>query len=188
MTTPRICDCGVNREQMVSTANDCYFKHYYACNRGRRISETKAWQKANWKRTLSYKAKWRAKNPEHQKALEDRWLAVPENKKRKTATIAAWVKANPDLVRLKARLYQHRRRTGDRVSRLEWLALIEEYDGTCAYSGTQWASERCLGRTDKLTIDHVIPLSRGGPNTINNIVPACQSCNSKKGDKTYGNA
>ena len=35
----------------------------------------------------------------------------------------------------------------------------------------------------ELTIDHVIPKSRGGSNTWLNLVAACKSCNQKKGDK-----
>jgi hypothetical protein len=35
-----------------------------------------------------------------------------------------------------------------------------------------------------LTIDHVIPKSRGGNNTWNNLVTCCLSCNLKKGNKT----
>ncbi|GAA0146264.1 hypothetical protein Leryth_012260 [Lithospermum erythrorhizon] len=37
---------------------------------------------------------------------------------------------------------------------------------------------------DKLTIDHVIPIARGGEWTWENLVTACASCNSKKGHKT----
>jgi 5-methylcytosine-specific restriction endonuclease McrA len=33
------------------------------------------------------------------------------------------------------------------------------------------------------TVDHVIPLSRGGTNFEGNLVPACRSCNSSKGTK-----
>ena len=32
------------------------------------------------------------------------------------------------------------------------------------------------------TIDHIVPLSRGGHNVIQNLVPACRQCNSSKGD------
>ena len=34
--------------------------------------------------------------------------------------------------------------------------------------------------TDKLTMDHLVPLARGGKSTRGNIVPACQVCNKKK--------
>jgi 5-methylcytosine-specific restriction endonuclease McrA len=33
------------------------------------------------------------------------------------------------------------------------------------------------------TVDHVIPLSRGGTNFEGNLVPACRRCNSSKGTK-----
>ncbi len=31
-----------------------------------------------------------------------------------------------------------------------------------------------------LTMDHIVPLIRGGKSTKNNIVPACKECNNKK--------
>lgn len=39
-------------------------------------------------------------------------------------------------------------------------------------------------RYSELTMDHVLPKSKGGPKTWNNIVTSCKSCNSKKKDKT----
>lgn len=39
------------------------------------------------------------------------------------------------------------------------------------------------GATTKLTIDHVIPRSKGGEDSWDNLVVACSSCNVKKGDK-----
>lgn len=39
------------------------------------------------------------------------------------------------------------------------------------------------GSTKELTIDHIIPRSRGGEDTWENLVVACNSCNTKKGDK-----
>lgn len=41
--------------------------------------------------------------------------------------------------------------------------------------------EYCGGPCE--TTDHVVPLSRGGANTLDNLVPACLWCNSSKGSK-----
>lgn len=37
--------------------------------------------------------------------------------------------------------------------------------------------------SDKPTIDHILPLCKGGGNTIDNLVIACYKCNREKGDK-----
>jgi 5-methylcytosine-specific restriction endonuclease McrA len=45
---------------------------------------------------------------------------------------------------------------------------------------------RCqyCGTNEHLTLDHVIPKSRGGKTTWENLATACKRCNSKKGDQT----
>jgi len=45
---------------------------------------------------------------------------------------------------------------------------------------------RCqyCGSADKLTLDHVLPRSRGGRDTWENLVTACMSCNNRKGNRT----
>jgi 5-methylcytosine-specific restriction endonuclease McrA len=40
-----------------------------------------------------------------------------------------------------------------------------------------------LGRRERLTRDHVKPLSRGGKNTWDNVVTACTKCNARKGNR-----
>ena len=40
------------------------------------------------------------------------------------------------------------------------------------------------GDTKSLTLDHVMPRSRGGSSTWTNLVTACKKCNSYKGDRT----
>jgi len=40
----------------------------------------------------------------------------------------------------------------------------------------------CQGR-DRLTVDHVLPKSRGGRHVWTNLVAACNQCNNKKGNR-----
>ncbi len=57
-------------------------------------------------------------------------------------------------------------------------ALIYKRDrNTCQYCGS----------TTRLTIDHVIPRSKGGTDTWENLVVACSKCNTEKSDKLLEN-
>ncbi|MBW1985246.1 MAG: HNH endonuclease [Deltaproteobacteria bacterium] len=42
----------------------------------------------------------------------------------------------------------------------------------------------CGARKERLTMDHIMPRSRGGKTTFENCVAACKKCNNKKGGKT----
>jgi 5-methylcytosine-specific restriction endonuclease McrA len=52
----------------------------------------------------------------------------------------------------------------------QWTALQAVW-GACAYCGT---TDQALQR------DCVLPISRGGRYTLDNVVPACRSCNTSK--------
>jgi len=52
---------------------------------------------------------------------------------------------------------------------------------TCQYCGKTF-------RPEELNIDHVVPLSRGGKDTWENVVCSCISCNLRKGNKTLKEA
>jgi 5-methylcytosine-specific restriction endonuclease McrA len=76
--------------------------------------------------------------------------------------------------RRKARAARKRKRRMDRVehdlSDEQWNALKAAWGG-CAYCGV---------RDEPLQRDCVLALSRGGRYTLDNIVPACRSCNTSK--------
>lgn len=58
-----------------------------------------------------------------------------------------------------------------------WSEVMRLYlkFGGCAYCGQ---------RSTDIEPDHVMPLCKGGSNSITNVVPACRSCNSDKGSRT----
>ena len=65
-------------------------------------------------------------------------------------------------------------------------------DGRATISGTnrEWQREQELPKecgfcrsTENLQIDHLIPRSRGGPDSADNTVWSCQGCNASRGDQ-----
>ena len=57
----------------------------------------------------------------------------------------------------------------------KWVFLRDEY--TCQYCGTELQPKEC-------TIDHVVPVSKGGKTTWHNVVTACHDCNHSKANKS----
>jgi 5-methylcytosine-specific restriction endonuclease McrA len=99
----------------------------------------------------------------------------------------AWRKANPEAARRadrrkrerhpeSVRVRNQRRRAVKRnapvndLTAAQWRAIKTAYGQRCAY----------CHRRRKLTMDHVVPLSKGGSHTASNVVPACGPCNSAK--------
>ncbi|MFP4040278.1 MAG: HNH endonuclease [Desulfosudaceae bacterium] len=52
-----------------------------------------------------------------------------------------------------------------------WKRRLDK--GRCHYCGRPFSP-------DQLTMDHVVPLARGGKTTKGNVVPACKTCNTEK--------
>jgi 5-methylcytosine-specific restriction endonuclease McrA len=56
------------------------------------------------------------------------------------------------------------------------------------FARDRWTCQYCGGVRGTLTIDHVVPRSRGGPSSWENIVTCCAPCNRRKGDRLLRNA
>ena len=85
-----------------------------------------------------------------------------------------YCKNHPDIIsHLKARRYAREKGATGSHTLKQWSDLKESYGNVCAYCGKQ----------KKLTKDHIVPLSKGGTDFIENIQPLCRNCNSKKHNK-----
>ncbi len=130
---------------------------------------------------------YKLKNPEHYKELERKRYALNpqkyllKNKLRYWANPEKWReyfkkmrKANADYYRLYSRARRAKiRNTWKAIPQQILLDKWFEYKGICAY---------CPAIAD--TFDHINPIAKGGSHIIENLVPCCRSCNSKKGTKT----
>ncbi len=82
----------------------------------------------------------------------------------------------PSVVRLLS--YRRVPRQNRAVSR---KGIMLRDHATCQYCGTPRAS-------GSLTLDHVVPKSRRGASTWENLVACCFTCNNRKGDRTPSEA
>lgn len=129
----------------------------------------RAWMKRNAQKAREAMRRWRQRHPEAHNAESRAFYA--RHKSRLASRIAEYHRKNPEVVRTKWQRYRGRRlRAPGTFTTEEWTALVAQYAGRCAYCGEE----------AELIVEHRIPLSRGGTNWIENIVPACRKCNARK--------
>lgn len=146
------------------------------------------WLSKNKERVEENRRNWRRNNPEKVRAQSAREHAARREEEKEYSK--KWRLSNPEKVKAQRDKYwtenhdkaiekTHRRRAriagngGDYTAK-EWKDLVDLYENKCL----------CCGRNDvKITVDHIVPISVGGSNNIDNIQPLCKSCNSTKGAK-----
>ena len=139
-----------------------------SCAQIRKDKKREYQQRLQEKRTQSHEAFLEGENLRHH-----RWSET--HREQLSRKSAAYRKAHPD----KHRLHEQTRRArklevGGVITEIEWLDLCAHYNNQCL---------SCGSTTKKLTLDHVVPLSLGWSNTIDNAQPLCLSCNSRKNAK-----
>jgi 5-methylcytosine-specific restriction endonuclease McrA len=152
------------------------------------------WREHNREKTRAYKTTWNnnnrprlrqyrknvvAKNPHYGRdAARKHQAKHPEKVKARHHN--HFVK-NREQYGQRYRTYQARKRaaTIEPFTDKDWLLVVQASGHRCVYCGR---------RMKRLTQDHVIPISRGGTHSLGNVVPACMTCNRKKGNRTLEQA
>lgn len=86
---------------------------------------------------------------------------------------------------------RHRKRrlvkeTAGTLTEYEWRVITHAFRRTCAYCGKKTRTTGDIKHPDHLTMDHIIPLSKGGTHTRDNVTIACEECNQRKGNDQDG--
>lgn len=66
----------------------------------------------------------------------------------------------------------------DKTPRIPIPQVVRDY----VFQRDRHCCQSC-GTGDRLTVDHIIPLAKGGSNDISNLQTLCFSCNSRKRDR-----
>lgn len=109
---------------------------------------------------------------------EDRKIEYRLGREKYIIVNKQWIENNYEQHLQNARVASSLQRARKRNSigsftKTQWLKLCERANNICL---------KC-GLTAKLTVDHVVPLSKGGNNFIENLQPLCKPCNSSKNKK-----
>lgn len=152
----------------MSTDRKAYMRAYYQKHAEAIKAKVAAWAKANPERARanarSRSAAYQRRNAAAVRLKQLAWRAENPDWQR------AWNAANPD----RLRAYKLKRRAAGNVSAKSVRAILETCNGICEY---------CL-RAPATSVDHVIPVKRGGLSVPENLVGACMTCNRAKSYKT----
>ena len=72
---------------------------------------------------------------------------------------------------------QREEEQGAGITKEQWLEIMQFFDWKCAYSG------KSLGTKKNRSIDHIVPLAKGGEHEVWNLVPMDKSLNKSKKEK-----
>lgn len=148
-----------------------------------RTDERKRWNEIRRERTQQR----RLLKPRKIQSLDERRekarlrYATPEGKASVLAALGRYWRSDKGRAYCSAKSAKRRAsaRIDATLTAAEWREILAEWHHRCAYCAVPFSAEV------KATQDHVVPVSKGGHHTRENVVPACKPCNSRKGARDW---
>lgn len=148
-----------------------YQQQYYYSNREHNVQKAKEWREAHPGHSSAYNKEY---YKTHKKENKERTSNYRKNNPEKVRQIKAdYRKNNPEAVQ-KHHMTRRARKAQNGVFEVSKKELQRLMKGPCVSCGSM----------ERINIDHIIPIARGGAHSIGNLQPLCKSCNSSKIDKT----
>lgn len=135
------------------------------------LSMVSVWEKRSWERRL-------LKRIAAGKLCRDCMAVIPYGQARYCASCKTARAVTRNRSNAKEQKYKRRAlKMGQEATftKQDWVDLLILFDSRCAFCGKKSA---------ELTEEHLLPLTRGGPHSAGNVVPACLHCNVCKNFKT----
>lgn len=168
--------------------NAQYSRDYYLAHKEEYAARGRSWSSKNKERRVQHTMTWRAKNSDRHKQYQKEWReknrarieeARIQNKHKQKGYEAAYNNRHPGR-KLASKM---KRRALERASTInlesiqQWMQSVKSGQSfVCYYCGKRFPVEN-------LHFDHIVPLSRGGPHSVENLCASCSGCNWSKGDK-----
>lgn len=138
-----------------------YMKKY---NREHKEEIIKYMKKYNEENKAKYKEYYKKYNKENKEAI-----AKQTKKYRKTP------QGQVVMFNIQGRRRQREEQQGNGITKDQWLEMMKFFDFKCAYSGITL-------NADTRSIDHIVPLAKGGAHEVWNCVPMYKNLNKSKKD------
>jgi 5-methylcytosine-specific restriction endonuclease McrA len=129
-------------------------------------------------KAAEYSRAWRERDPERARRRNEKYRKA--NPDKMAAASAAWLKKYPERNAQRAARYKARKRENT-VEQVNYEAIIERDRGICQICGEP--VDFSLPPYDPMSrsFDHIIPLAKGGPHSMDNVQLAHLNCNVRKG-------
>lgn len=144
---------------------------YYKADPAKYNERHREWYQANQSHSVAYAAEWAKANPD--KIRENRRRYARRHSATIVARVARWQKANPERMRDHRAVSKAKRRGAGETRRFDRASIWARDGGRCHI---------CKHLCDPASwdLDHLIPLSLGGPHTPANVAVSHPVCNRRR--------